>query len=443
MSYNDTPTVLIISYYWPPSSGSGVQRWMYFAKYLSENNIKPIVLTVDPSKASYRKIDEEFSEFVRGINVYKTKTLEPLKLYSMLTTGSTNKGIPQGSVGGEKKGLFNKLSRYVRGNIFIPDARIGWKRYAVKKARSIIKTHNIDLIITTGPPHSTHLIGRVIKRKYGIKWIADFRDPWIEIYYNKDLLQTKKSKEKDRKLELSVLEEADHILTIGPSMADLLKNKIPSEKSKVSYIYNGFDSKKMASVVSNKNTSAMTISFIGLLTDAMPHTTISEAIKSFINSTHQAKVKIVLAGDICDNFINAMESSIPSNQLELLGYVPHQKALQVMKSSDILFTCLPTQEHSKIMISGKMLEYIASGSTILCIGDPKSDAARMISINKAGLVVTPCEIDKAKEFFIEKYKLWQSGQLQKNRNFEIESLSRTHTTKTLATVIQHVISVKK
>lgn len=443
MPNSNTPTILIISYYWPPSSGSGVQRWMYFAKYLSEHGVTPIVLTVDPSRASYRKIDEEFSAFVKDVKAYKTKTLEPLKLYSMLTTGSTSKGIPQGSVGAEKKGLFSRLSRYVRGNIFIPDARIGWKRYAVKAAKKLIFDQKIDLIVTTGPPHSTHLIGRVLKRKYGIKWIADFRDPWLEIYYNKDLLQSKKSKEKDRKLELSVLKEADHILTIGPSMAELLMDKVPAQKSKVSYIHNGYDAKKMASVISHKSDQYMTISYIGLLTDAMPHSTISKSLKLFIEKNKDSKIKVRLAGDICDSFIDSIQSILPSNQVELLGYIPHVEALRVMKSSDILFTCLPTQKHSKIMISGKMLEYIASGNSVLCIGDQKSDAAKLIQSNDAGVVLSSSQITMVTQFFEEKYDLWKSGNLNRNTNFQIESLTRYNTTQKLATLINTVISKTK
>ena len=443
MPNSETPTVLIISYYWPPSSGSGVQRWMYFAKYLSDCGVTPLVLTVDPSKASYRKIDEEFSDFVKDVKVYKTKTLEPLKLYSMLTTGSTKKGIPQGSVGAEKNGLFSKISRYVRGNIFIPDARIGWKLYAVKAANKIITNNNIDLIITTGPPHSTHLIGRVLKRKYGIKWIADFRDPWTEIYYNQDLLQSKKSKEKDGKLELSVLNEADRVLTVGPSMADLLMDKIPSQKSKFSFIYNGYDAKKMISVQSQKSNKYMTISYIGLLTDAMPHSTISESLKLFVQQNKGANIKVRLAGDICTSFLDSIQSIMPPNQIEILGYIPHREALNVMKSSDILFTCLPTQDHSKIMISGKMLEYIASGNSILCIGNQESDAAKMIQNNAAGIVLSPSQIIEAKEFYIEKYNLWQSGKLDTNNNLEIQSLTRYNTTKELATLIKKLISKEK
>ncbi len=431
--------VLIISYYWPPSSGSGVQRWMYFAKYLGDYGITPIILTVDPKKASYRKLDQSFNQFIEGIEVHKTKTLEPLKLYSLLTTGSTKKGIPQGSVGAEKKGLFSKISRYIRGNVFIPDARIGWKKYAIKEAKKIISSHDINLIITTGPPHSTHLIGRILKRLHKMHWIADLRDPWTEIYYKEDLLQSSKSQEKDRKLEFSVLNEADHILTIGPSMADLLRNKIPDQKEKVSYIYNGYDAVKMKTVTTDKSEDFMVISFVGLLTDAMPHQSFSKALKILESQKNIKTIKLRLVGDICQSFLDAVKVILPKDQIEILGYVAHREALRLMFNADILFTCLPTQEHSKIMISGKMLEYMATGNSILCIGDPESDASKILSASNNSITIQPHQIEEITAFVSAKYELWKEGKLNSNVSDSIKNLSRFKTTEQLATLIKSII----
>lgn len=439
MPNQNSKKVLIITYYWPPSSGSGVQRWMYFAKYLSEYGITPIILTVDPKKASYRKIDSSFNHFIQNIEVYKTNTLEPLKLYSLLTTGTTNKGIPQGSVGAEKKGLFSKLSRYIRGNVFIPDARIGWKRYAVKEAKKIIEAHDLQLVITTGPPHSTHLIGRVLKRLVGVKWIADMRDPWTEIYYKNDLLQSPKSQEKDRKLEQSVLEEATHILTIGPSMAELLQDKIPHQKQKVSYIYNGYDAIKMRSIPIEKTDGYMIISFIGLLTDAMPHQSFSTALRNLVNQHKDHRIKLRLVGDICRSFLDEVRNILNDSQVEIVGYVAHKEALRFMHNADILFTCLPTQAHSKIMISGKLLEYMATGNSILCIGDQKSDAATILSQTTNSTTLAPNQIDEITKFLSEKYELWLDNKLLPKVSNSIEHLSRYNTTGQLADLIKSII----
>ena len=178
---------LIITYYWPPSGGSGVQRWMYFAKYLKDFGIDPIVVTVDEKKASYKYIDESFVELVKDIEVNKTGTWEPLKLYSKLTSGDSNAAIPLGFTGESRPTLFQKLSRAIRGNFFIPDSRIGWNCFAFKEAKKVISENKIDVIITTGPPHSAHLVGLKLKKYFDIPWIADFRDPWTGLYYNKFL----------------------------------------------------------------------------------------------------------------------------------------------------------------------------------------------------------------------------------------------------------------
>ena len=193
--------VLIITYYWPPSGGSGVQRWMYFAKYLPNFGVEPFVLTVNPVFASYKFIDESFLKKTESIRVFKTASSEPFNIYSKLIGKSKMEAIPQGFAGESNPGILQKFSRFVRGNFFIPDARKGWVKFAFNEAEKIIVREKIDLIITTGPPHSSHLIGLRLKKKFDIKWIADLRDPWTDIYYYKDLLHTKRSAEKDLKLE--------------------------------------------------------------------------------------------------------------------------------------------------------------------------------------------------------------------------------------------------
>ncbi len=234
--------VLITTYYWPPCSGSGVQRWMYFSKYLSDFNYDPFVITVSEKSASYKNIDAKFNDHVKDVKTYKTATFELLKLYSFLSTGNSKTGIPNGQIGkNKKKKPLDKISAFIRGNFFIPDARIGWNKHALKKARQVIKEENIDLIITTGPPHSTHLIGLKLKKEFPVKWVADFRDPWSEIYYNHIFKRLPWAVKKDRSLELKVLKNADKVLTVGMKLKELLAAKISGENDKFHHIYNGYD----------------------------------------------------------------------------------------------------------------------------------------------------------------------------------------------------------
>lgn len=172
--------VLIITYYWPPASGPGVQRFLKISKYLNDFGWKPIILTV--KNGSYPSFDPSLeNEIPEWVEVHKTKTFEPFTIYNRLT-GSKGKNLGTGLIGLEGKQSFvKKLSIYIRANYFIPDARKGWYRYAVKEAKQLIQEKEIDAIITTGPPHSTHLIGKSLKEKFNLPWISDFRDPWVNI----------------------------------------------------------------------------------------------------------------------------------------------------------------------------------------------------------------------------------------------------------------------
>ena len=224
----DSKKVLILTYYWPPSGGSGVQRWMYFSKYLKKLGWEPVVITVDEKQASYSVLDFELLDQVKGIQVIKTDTKEPLKIYSKILTGSSNKGIPQGAV--SKKGWLPKVAAFVRGNFFIPDARKGWNNFAKIEAEKLIRQQGIKKLITTGPPHSTHLVGLQLKAEFRIQWWADFRDPWTNIFYNKDLYLTAWAKRIDARWEEKVLQTADGILTtVG---GNLIRNYKPKHLTK-------------------------------------------------------------------------------------------------------------------------------------------------------------------------------------------------------------------
>ena len=231
-----TEKILIISYYWPPAGGSGVQRWLYFSKYLSKFNFKPIILSVNPSKASYASIDKSLNNSVTEIETYRTSSFEPLKFYSLF---KSNGRIPQSVI--PKKTFFDRFLAFIRLNFFIPDARIGWNPFAIKKALRIIRGQKIKYIITTGPPHSTHLIGLKVKKITRVKWLADFRDPWQELFYLKNFFRFNYIKNFDLKLEKKVLSSANGIITtVGDQYHSILKNKISSNQKFFS-IYNGYD----------------------------------------------------------------------------------------------------------------------------------------------------------------------------------------------------------
>ena len=210
----------------------------------------PIVVTVDEKYASYNQKDYSLLKEIDNIEIYKTKSFDFLKLYSFIKSGNTTKSIPQSYI--PNKSFFDKFTSFLRLNFFIPDSRVGWNKYAYKKVINIISNKKIDCLITTGPPHSTHLIGLKIHNKYKLKWIVDLRDPWTEIFYLKNRFRFNFSRQKNKKLESEVLENSDAIITtVGEKYHKILSAKV-SNKEKIFKIYNGFDKSVYEKISINK-----------------------------------------------------------------------------------------------------------------------------------------------------------------------------------------------
>lgn len=371
---SSSKTVLILSYYWPPAGGSGVQRWMYFAKYLKKFGWRPIVLTVDEKYASYPILDRTLESEVQNIEVYKTRTREPLRWYSRFVSGSSTQGIPRGEV--SKKGLFSKILAFIRGNFFIPDARKGWNAYAAVKAFELIKEKKISTLITTGPPHSTHLVGLFLKRSLKIRWLADFRDPWTDIFYNKDLYRTYYAKKSDARWEKQVLETADAVLTtVGGKLHKTLKEK--AVRQNYVAIPNGYDA-QLLQEITRTPIDDFHIVYTGLLTRHQNYATLLSAIAQFKEATPKVAIRFSLAGQINHSIIDQIINTLPGIQVDYHGYLSHRDAVALMKSADLLVNFL-FEGAEQQMISGKLLEYLATGIPVLSLGDPDSEAGHLVN----------------------------------------------------------------
>ena len=232
--------ILFLSYYWPPSGGAGVQRALKFMKYFREYKIDPTLITVDDKIASYPLRDDSLLDDIdKDLKVIRTKSFEPLSWYKRL---NKKKEIPYaGFVNINKDKPFQRLSRFIRGNLFIPDARVGWVKYATKAALNALKDQP-EVILTTSPPHSSQLAGLKLKKITGLPWIADLRDPWTDIFYYKDFYHLSYAKRKDAKYEREVLENADRIIVTSQATKELYLTKSDQfDSSKISVIPNGYD----------------------------------------------------------------------------------------------------------------------------------------------------------------------------------------------------------
>ena len=398
---------------------------------MQEHGIEPIVLTVDSKKAAYPAYDFSFLEKIKHVKVFRTSPgFNPLGFYSFLKTGNSKKNIPVGDVGGKKKSLLDKFSTFIRANFFIPDARIGWNKHALKIAKKICEEEKVSWVITTGPPHSTHLIGLEIKKDFKLHWLADFRDPWHDIYYNKIFNRTKRSNKKDLFLESEVLSKSDTLLTVGPSMRKLLISKNEEIKDKCFFIYNGYDEGAFEEIKKNKYPE-FTIAHIGVWTLQQPHQEIIESLHNITNAHKELKIRFVTAGNVNSEILTQLEK-IPNLILDHKGKINHREALQEMKNADLLLNCLPLMENSELLISGKLMEYIASENPILLIGNKEGDAAKLLENINCANTLEPGEINKVEAKILELIFHYPKIQI---KNPNISQYSRKETCKELVNLL--------
>ena len=362
--------VLVITYYWPPSGGAGVQRWVKFIKYFKDQNIDPYIISVDPGFASYPVIDNSLkNDIPENTNVYLTKTNEPYYFYKKINNNQTpyagfaNEGSPS---------FFQKIARFIRGNFFIPDSRKGWNDFSYKKAVEVLEKENIDTVITTSPPHSTQLIGLRLKEALNIKWIADLRDPWTDIYYYKSMLHTKWAKRKDLNYEKRVIEKSDEIVVVSDSIKQLLINKSNLiQESKIHIIPNGFDEDDFSVSSTNKNNKFI-LSYVGTITKDYPLDSIKKSITNLnINLEFTGK-----ADGPTKNSLNEIAS--------FNNHVKHKESINLLLASDMLLLVIPKIANNKGILTGKLFEYLGARKPILCIGPTDGDAAKIIQECKSG-----------------------------------------------------------
>lgn len=416
--------VLVITYYWPPSGGAGVQRWVKFIKYFKNQNIDPYIISVDPDFASYPVIDKSLiNDIPKNTNVYITKTNEPYSIYKKINNNQT----PYAGFANEGRPNFlQKIARFVRGNFFIPDSRKGWNDFAYKKAVKVLEKENIDTVITTSPPHSTQLIGLKLKETLNIKWIADLRDPWTDIYYYKSMLHTKWAKRKDLNYEKAVIEKSDKIVVVSDSIKQLLINKSNLiQESKIHVIPNGFDEEDFSVSSTNKNNKFL-LSYVGTITKDYPLDSIKKSITNLnINLEFTGK-----ADHPTKHLLN--EIAVFNN------HVKHKESINLLLASDMLLLVIPKIANNKGILTGKLFEYLGARKPILCIGPTDGDAAKIIKECKAGKIFDYSDENGIYEFI----ETCMSNEfIFENKNYL--NYSRRNLTKTLSKILNDKVNNEK
>ncbi|HOE25264.1 MAG TPA: glycosyltransferase family 4 protein [Bacteroidales bacterium] len=367
--------VLIITYYWPPSGGAGVQRWLKFTKYLPSSGWFPEVLTVDPLYAAYPFRDDSlYGEVPVDVKVHRTKALNFFALYNR-----DQSKIPHaGFASGKDKGFKSTVSRFIRGNFFIPDPRRGWNRFAFRRASELIRSQNITHIITTSPPHSTQLIGLRLKRRFpGLKWVADLRDPWTDIYYYDMFRPSLPARMLDRNLEKRVLSRADRIITVGKTLASLLAAKTEAVAGKTEILPNGYDEEDFQGVVSSVP-ERFTITYVGTLSPAYPVRGFIDAVKDMRINGKQVALQFV--GTVPEEIRALFPAGDEGDGPRFINYCEHPEAIRYMMSSSLLLLIIPDHSSNRSILTGKIFEYLATEKPILFLGPEDGDAARLLTL---------------------------------------------------------------
>lgn len=426
--------ILIITYYWPPAGGPGVQRWLKFVKYLPESGWKPVIYT--PENPSYPLLDESLLKDVpQNLEIIKTKIWEPYQLAEKLN--KSNKKFKAGQFDvGKNQSWKSKLSIWVRGNFFIPDARVFWVKPSVKFLEQYLKENKIDVVVTSGPPHSLHMIGLGLKEKFpNLKWIADFRDPWTEISYYKHLKLTKSSDRKHRQLESAVFKKAD--ITLATSYTDA--ENFRKAGANAVCITNGFDEeakKQKSEIVKGQKNETFTLSYIGVLEQLRNPENLWKVLDELIkeNKDFAKGFTLKFAGRVDDKILQFIENSSLKDHLLNLGYIPHDKAVEEMANSSLLLITNFPNESSKGIIPGKIFEYLATGKQIISFGPDEADVSRILTETGAGKHFNYQDSKAVKEFILHKFELWKDGSLLENTQ-NIEQFSRKNLTKKLVEIL--------
>lgn len=376
--------VLILTYYWPPAGGAGVQRWLKFSKYLPENGWEPIIYT--SKDAEYPAMDNSLQKDVKeGMTVLRTKPWEPYGFYKSLTGKKSEEKVSAGFISeGRKPGLMQRIAVWIRGNFFIPDARKFWIKPSVKYLSEWLSKNKVDAIISTGPPHSMHLIALGLKKKFNIPWVADFRDPWTNIDFYDQLMLSAGSDAKHKRLEQEVLQTADKIVTVSKSWAADFKKLCGKE---IAVITNGYDE---ADFTKAKQEIKHEFAFhhIGALNkDRNPIVfwqTLGKALKEIPELKKYLKVRLV--GNTDFSVFESVRQNGLDSFVEKVDYIPHNEIISFVCSSPILL--LPLNDTPNIMgiIPGKLFEYLAAKRPIFCIGNPSGDTPDIIRETASGLV---------------------------------------------------------
>lgn len=425
--------VLLVTYYWPPAGGPGVQRWLKFVSYLPQFGIEPIVYI--PENPAYPILDRNLlNQVPTGVTIIKQPIREPASFAKKLF-GKKTKQLQSGILPGKKASIVTRMMLYIRANFYIPDARVGWVKPSVVFLKDYCRKNHIQTLITTGPPHSLHLIGMQLQKEIGVKWLADFRDPWTTIHYFADLPLSIRALQKHKALEKEVLAAAD-LITVTSKPTKIEFQKITNKP--IAVVTNGYEESLLPKEVLPLDTK-FSIAHIGsLLSDRNPKQ-LWQAIADLLKAYPDLKedLQITLAGVVSDEVLFSIEKAGLKEFVKDFGYLSHEEAIRLQHSSQLLLLLEMDKEETKVILPGKLFEYMAARRPILALGPEGGAIAPILKETNAGSYYTYQETTAIYKYLEKQYKRFKTGDLHIHSQ-GIESYSREAVSRKMAKLLQEL-----
>ena len=425
--------VLIITYYWPPSGGSGVQRWVKFSKYLPSQGWQPVIYT--PENPDMPSIDQSlYSDIPEEAEIIKRPITE---IYSIYRKISGNKGGGEvNPINSQKKTLKQKLMLAIRGNLFIPDPRISWLRPSVRFLKKYLREHPVDVIVSTGPPHSMHLIAREVSKATGIPWVADFRDPWTRMFYFKHLALSDWARKKHEKLEKMVLDDASAVVAVSPLVQEEFKTMTGN---RIELVTNGYDPEDFGQVV--EPDGHFNIVHTGLFaSDGNPETlwkVLSDLCREDARFADQLRIRLVGKNDTM--ILDSIHAAGLERNLVDLGYRDHTVAVREQMGSTMLILPLRKEPEYRATLPGKLFEYLGSQRPVLGIGQTDGAMARILADTGAGETFEWDDEAGIRTYVLKRWEKFLAGDDDSVPDNNIEQYSRKATARKMAALLESLI----
>ena len=435
------PRVLIITYYWPPSGGSGVQRWLKFTKYLRDFGWEPVIYTPENPEAPAQ--DESLLRDVpHGIEVIKQPIWEPYEIYKRFVGRKKGESIGVGFMNEKRKpGKAEVLSRWIRGNFFIPDARRFWIGPSVKYLTNYLSANPVDCMVSTGPPHSMNMIGLKLHQATGIPWVADFRDPWTNIDFYEELRLGRRADRKHHQLERDVLTTASRVTTVGKTMQRELED---IRSRSVDFIPNGYDSSDFQheNPTTSSSSGKFSIAHIGSLVESRNPELLWKAMAQLCaeNDAFNRELEIRLIGKVDFSAIDSIHAHGLESKLTRIDYMPHKDVAIEQRNASVLLLLLNNTKNAKGILSGKFFEYMAAKRPVFTIGPEDSDVAEILADCKAGSIAGFSDEEAMRTQLLNWFEQRHSNDAFAPDMAKIEQFSRKNLTESMAGIFNELKS---